>query len=289
MEEYRDDIKSKLHYMDEILHKISSMSQAENEKQLDDMTPSILKSVGKYTAADRAYIFEWNSEKKEVLKDKELNLSKKEEDYQSLLKLNQNMNDAFANLENAKNAVVKAETVKTDLAAKVKKLEKSLDQLTMEYTKLNSEKDKVDTLKACYNNLKEKKLDTEVLTIDGYESICTLLKQYKAALLDLNEKEQAYQVVKDKFDVVNTAYQKAKAGYDQAVIQETNTKNDLKKHLEEGKEKVEKKQDDTKQSSSVNTGVETAIAGLGMATMLGAAGAVVATRKLSRKEKHAKK
>ena len=68
MEEYRDDKKSKLYYMDEILHKISSMSQAENEKQLDDITPSILKSVGKYTAADRAYIFEWSSEKKEVLK-----------------------------------------------------------------------------------------------------------------------------------------------------------------------------------------------------------------------------
>ena len=69
MEEYRDDIKSKLHYMDEILHKISFMSQAENEKQLDDMTPSILKSVGKYTTADRAYIFEWNSEKKESFKN----------------------------------------------------------------------------------------------------------------------------------------------------------------------------------------------------------------------------
>ena len=137
-------------------------------------------------------------EKKEVLKDKELNLSKKEEDYQNLLKLNQNVNDAFANLENAKNAVVKAETVKTDLAAKVKTLEKSLDQLTMEYTKLNSEKDKVDSLVACYNNLKEKKLNTEVLTIDGYEPICTLLKQYKAALLDLNEKEQTYQEVKHK-------------------------------------------------------------------------------------------
>ena len=64
MEEYRDDIKSKLHYMDEIL-----MSQAENEKQLDDMTPSMLKSVGKYTTADRAYIFEWNSEKKESFKN----------------------------------------------------------------------------------------------------------------------------------------------------------------------------------------------------------------------------
>lgn len=228
-------------------------------------------------------------EKKGVLKDKEIEFNKREEDYQNLLKLNQNVNDAFANLENAKNAVVKAETVKTDLATKVKKLEKALDQLTMEYTKLNSEKDKVDSLVACYNNLKEKKLDTEVLTIDGYESICTLLKQYKAALLDLNEKKQVYQEVKDKFDVLNTAYQKAKADYDQAIIQETNVNNDLKKHLEESKKEVEKKQNDTKQSSSVNTGVQTAIASLSMTTVLGAAGAVVATRKLSRKEKHAKK
>lgn len=228
-------------------------------------------------------------EKKGVLKDKEIEFNKREEDYQSLLRLNQNVNDAFANLENAKNAVVKAETVKTDLAAKVKKLEKALDQLTTEYANLNSEKDKVDGLVACYNNLKEKKFDTEVLTIDGYESICTLLKQYKDALLDLNEKEQAYQEVKHKFDVLNTTYQNAKADYDQALIQETNAKKDLKKHLEESNKEVEKKQNDTKQSSSVNTGVQTAIAGLSMTTVLGAAGAVVATRKLSRKEKHAKK
>ena len=69
MKENRDDIKNKLYYMDEILHKISSMSQAENEKQLDNMIPSILKSIGKYTAADRAYVFEWNSEKKESFKN----------------------------------------------------------------------------------------------------------------------------------------------------------------------------------------------------------------------------
>lgn len=68
MEEYRDDKKSKLYYMDEILHKISSMSQAENEKQLDDITPSILKSVGKYTAADRAYILNGVQKKRKVLK-----------------------------------------------------------------------------------------------------------------------------------------------------------------------------------------------------------------------------
>lgn len=69
MKENRDDIKSQLYYMDEILHKISSMSQAENEKQLDDMTLSMLKSIGKYTAADRAYVFEWSSEKKESFKN----------------------------------------------------------------------------------------------------------------------------------------------------------------------------------------------------------------------------
>lgn len=69
MKENRDNIKSKLYYMDEILHKISSMSQAENEKQLDNMIPSILKSIGKYTAAARAYVFEWNSEKKESFKN----------------------------------------------------------------------------------------------------------------------------------------------------------------------------------------------------------------------------
>lgn len=105
----------------------------------------------------------------------------------------------------------------------------------------------------------------------------------------MNEKEQAYQEVKHKFDVLNTTYQNAKADYDQALIQETNAKKDLKKHLEESNKEVEKKQNDTQQSSSVNTGVETAIAGFGMTTVLGAAGAVVATCKLSRKEKHAKK
>ena len=69
MKENRDEIKSQLYYMDEILHKISSMSQAENEKQLDNMTLSMLKSIGKYTAADRAYVFEWSSEKKESFKN----------------------------------------------------------------------------------------------------------------------------------------------------------------------------------------------------------------------------
>ena len=278
-----DNIKKQISKQESIVKdKTDAWQLALNEV---DKRQSELESAGKDLNNQLVVV----DEKKGVLKDKEIEFNKREEDYQSLLKLNQNVNDASVNLENAKNAVVKAETSKKDLAAKVKKLEKALDQLTMEYTKLNSEKDKVDSLIACYNNLKEKKLDTEVSTIDGYESICTLLKQYKAALLDLNEKEQVYQEVKDKFDVLNTTYQNAKADYDQAIIQETYAKKDLKKHLEESNKEVEKKQNDTKQSSSVNTGVETAIAGLSMTTVLGAAGAVVASRKLSRKEKHANK
>lgn len=278
-----DNIKKQISKQESIVKdKTDAWQLALNEV---DKRQSELESAGKDLNNQLVVV----DEKKGVLKDKEIEFNKREEDYQSLLKLNQNVNDAFANLENAKNAVVKAETVKTDLADKVKTLEKALDELTAEYANLNSEKNKVDALVACYNNLKEKKLDTEVSTIDGYESICALLKQYKAALLDLNEKEQVYQEVKHKFDVVNTAYQNAKADYDQAIIQETNVNNDLKKHLEESKKEVEKEQNDTKQSSSVNTGVETAIAGLSMTTVLGAAGAVVATCKLSRKEKHAKK
>ena len=278
-----DNIKKQISKQESIVKdKTDAWQLALNEV---DKRQSELESAGKDLNNQLVVV----DEKKGVLKDKEIEFNKREEDYQSLLKLNQNVNDASVNLENAKNAVVQAETSKKDLAAKVKKLENALDQLTMEYTKLNSEKDKVDALVACYNNLKEKKLDTEVSMIDGYESICTLLKQYKAVLLDLNEKEQVYQEVKDKFDVLNTTYQNAKADYDQAIIQETYAKKDLKKHLEESNKEVEKKQNDTKQSSSVNTGVETAIAGLSMTTVLGAAGAVVASRKLSRKEKHANK
>ena len=68
MEEYRDDIKSKLHYMDEILHKISFMSQAENEKQLDDMTPSILKSVGNIQQQTERIFLNGIQKRRKVLK-----------------------------------------------------------------------------------------------------------------------------------------------------------------------------------------------------------------------------
>ena len=68
MEEYRDDKKSKLYYMDEILHKISSMSQAENEKQLDDIMPSILKTLENIQQQTERIFLNGFRKKKKVLK-----------------------------------------------------------------------------------------------------------------------------------------------------------------------------------------------------------------------------
>ena len=53
------------------LHRYLQLMQPVSYTHLDvyKRQPSILKSVGKYTAADRAYIFEWNSEKKESFKN----------------------------------------------------------------------------------------------------------------------------------------------------------------------------------------------------------------------------
>ena len=54
-----EDYKVKLQSMDEILHQISCMDQAENEKDLSLMISPLLKAIGKYTNADRVYIFDW--------------------------------------------------------------------------------------------------------------------------------------------------------------------------------------------------------------------------------------
>ena len=54
-----EDYKVKLQSMNEILHQISCMDQAENEKDLSLMISPLLKAIGKYTNADRVYIFDW--------------------------------------------------------------------------------------------------------------------------------------------------------------------------------------------------------------------------------------
>ena len=41
------------------------MDRAVNEKQLDAVIPFILKAIGKYANADRVYIFDWVTGKRE--------------------------------------------------------------------------------------------------------------------------------------------------------------------------------------------------------------------------------
>ena len=62
-----EDYKIKLQSMDEILHQISCMDQAENEQDLSLMLPPLLKAIGKYTNADRVYIFDWVTKERDSL------------------------------------------------------------------------------------------------------------------------------------------------------------------------------------------------------------------------------
>lgn len=59
---YENSYKIKLQSMDEILHQISCMDQAEDMEKLNEIIPELLKAIGRYTGADRVYIFDWSSE-----------------------------------------------------------------------------------------------------------------------------------------------------------------------------------------------------------------------------------
>jgi len=62
MEKYREIYERKLKNMNEILHQISCMDQAEDERQLNEIISDILKVIGEYINAERVYIFDWISE-----------------------------------------------------------------------------------------------------------------------------------------------------------------------------------------------------------------------------------
>mgnify|MGYP002619390777 CR=1 FL=1 len=57
----------KLHSMDTILHQISLMDQVENEQELSEIIHSLLQAIGKYTGADRVYVFDWETNQKDSL------------------------------------------------------------------------------------------------------------------------------------------------------------------------------------------------------------------------------
>ena len=62
MDKYRESYERKLRNMEEILHQISCMDQAEDEIQLNRIIPDILKAIGEYINAERVYIFDGISE-----------------------------------------------------------------------------------------------------------------------------------------------------------------------------------------------------------------------------------
>ena len=54
-------LRTSLDAVDIILQNINRLDKVNNEKDLDQVLPGLLKSIGEYTSSDRAYVFEWTS------------------------------------------------------------------------------------------------------------------------------------------------------------------------------------------------------------------------------------
>ena len=65
-QEYQD-IRAALSAVDEVLKNISALDQATDERELNRVLPALLESMGRYAAADRAYLFGWTDEKRLAL------------------------------------------------------------------------------------------------------------------------------------------------------------------------------------------------------------------------------
>ena len=65
-QEYQD-IRAALAAVDEVLKNISALDQATDERELNRVLPALLASMGRYAAADRAYLFGWTDEKRLAL------------------------------------------------------------------------------------------------------------------------------------------------------------------------------------------------------------------------------
>lgn len=57
-QEYQD-IRAALSAVDEVLKNISALDKASDEGELNRILPALLASMGRYAAADRAYLFGW--------------------------------------------------------------------------------------------------------------------------------------------------------------------------------------------------------------------------------------
>ena len=65
-QEYQD-IRAALSAVDEVLKNISALDKASDEGELNRILPALLASMGRYAAADRAYLFGWTDEKRLAL------------------------------------------------------------------------------------------------------------------------------------------------------------------------------------------------------------------------------
>ena len=65
-QEYQD-IRAALSAVDEVLKNISALDQATDERELNRVLPALLESMGRYAAADWAYLFGWTDEKRLAL------------------------------------------------------------------------------------------------------------------------------------------------------------------------------------------------------------------------------
>ena len=59
-------LRTSLDAVDIILQNINQLDKVNNEQELDQVLPELLKSIGEYTCSDRAYVFEWTTEAQEA-------------------------------------------------------------------------------------------------------------------------------------------------------------------------------------------------------------------------------
>lgn len=62
------ELRTSLDAVDVIFKYITQLDQANNERELEEIFPNLLQSIGKYTMSDRSYIFEWISKSNEYMK-----------------------------------------------------------------------------------------------------------------------------------------------------------------------------------------------------------------------------
>lgn len=61
------ELQTALEAVDDVLGNITALDNVTSERELDRMMPELLASLGKYSMSERAYLFAWTSEERQVL------------------------------------------------------------------------------------------------------------------------------------------------------------------------------------------------------------------------------